>query len=182
MEKSNIQKPGKAKIVNIDQRRSEVAADFLSHPQKTYSLSHYVCAIYPDCAMADEAREHLLEQGFVENEITTLQDEFPHRGHNRIIAGMDDEVLTLTCVDFGTNRTAIMVSSNVTLFIAKQLLKSLVWDDTLITVNAIVKAAINTGGVLLHVQTEYESDKELAKNILSESLEQQAEITLANYQ
>ena len=176
-----MEKSSKPKVVRINKNKSETAADFLSQPHKTYSLSHNVCAIYPDSATADAALEHLVDQGFAETEITILQDEFPNHGH-RSIGGLDDEVLTLTCVDFGTNRTAIMISTNVTLFIAKHLLKNLVWNDNLITVNAIVSAALKAGGVLLHVKTEYESDKELAKEILSDSLELQDEVALASYQ
>jgi hypothetical protein len=176
-----MEKFSKPKVVGINKNKTEAVADFLSQPHKTYSLSHHVCAIYPEFATADEARDHLIDQGFVETEITILQDEFPNHGH-RAIGALDDEVLTLTCVDFGTNRTAIMISANVTLFIAKHLLKSLVWNDNLITVNAIVNAALKTGGVLLHVQTEYESDKELAKEILSDSLELQDEVAIASYQ
>jgi hypothetical protein len=173
----------KPKVVRINRSKStSTNADFLSQPHKTYSLSHNICAIFSDYATADEARENLVEQGFAEAEINILQDEFPNHGHSKALADLDDEVLTLTCVDFGTNRTAVMVSANVTLFIAKRLLKSLVWNDTLITVNTIVSGAIKAGGVLLHVQTEYESDKELAKEILSESLEQQDEVALASYQ
>lgn len=176
-----MEKFSKPKVVRINRNKISAAADFLSQPDTTYSLSHNVCAIYSDSTTANEAYEHLIDQGFVETEISIVQDEFPNRGLNTIIAGMDDEVLTLTCVDFGTNRTAIMISTNVTLFIAKHLLKSLVWKDTLITVNAIVSAALKADAVLLHVQTEYESDKELAKEILSDSLEQD-EAPLASYQ
>lgn len=176
-----MEKFSKPKVVRINKNRYEAAADFLPQPHKTYSLSHNVCAIYPDSITADEACEHLIDQGFIETEITILQDEFPDHGH-RTIGGLDDEVLTLTCVDFGTNRTAIMISTNVTLFIAKHLLKNLVWNDTLITVTSIVSAALKAGGVLLHIQTEYESDKELAKEILSDSLELQDEVALASHQ
>jgi hypothetical protein len=178
-----MEKFTESKVVKMKRRKpTTTKASFLDHPHKTYSLNHNVCAIFPDYTTADEAREHLIEQGFAESEINILQDEFPNHGQRRVMTDMDDEVLTLTCVDFGTNRTAIMISSNVTLFVAKRLLKSLVWNDTLITVNSILNGAIKTGCVLLHLQTDYESDKELAKEILSESLEQQGDIALASYQ
>lgn len=160
--------------------------------------SHKVSAIYNTLDEAEQVRQHLIDGGIAASEVTLLQDlPLPpdKEGNDEVLKDilMDGAIGTAVGTGVGAIGTVILWAASVTLFVTSPVLTTLSMLGWFAGVGGIVGGVvgaegkdhkkgkegrfsdlvmdlIKAGNVVLVVRTHGETDRELAKDILSKSL------------